>query len=280
MRKNQIAKGIFFILLAVIISIGIFFPSIQVGFWSAVMMLGFAYLLIKSLISLNFAVSGFSIASLLTLTTHVYRPWYEIVGLPYISTWTLYAVLILFGIGLTLIFGRKYKFGKHDYFYWGSGSEKYDRSSYRNNHHHNRVNKLEEDENIIDVEFVDENHQHTESERSYSGDDFVEIETNFGSVKKYVTSQNFRGGEIEANFGDVKLDLSQAELAQEGAVLNIDCSFGSATVILPKHWAVRNEVKCSLGSVNDARFEEHDTQTPLLLIRGEVSFGSLDILYM
>ena len=54
----------------------------------------------------------------------------------------------------------------------------------------------------------------------------VHVETVFGSNKRRIMSKTFQGGNAAAVFGEVRLDLSQAEIADDQAVLHADAVFG------------------------------------------------------
>jgi len=87
----------------------------------------------------------------------------------------------------------------------------------------------------------------------------IEINTIFSSTHKQLTSQQFRGGEINAIFGDIKLDLRSVKLAPEGGTLNADAIFGSITIFVSPGMALEMHSSEFLGSLeNRAVFAQID----------------------
>jgi len=103
----------------------------------------------------------------------------------------------------------------------------------------------------------------------------IEINTIFSSTHKQLTSQQFRGGEINAIFGDIKLDLRSVKLAPEGGTLNADAIFGSITIFVSPGMALEMHSSEFLGSIeNRAVSAQID---PKLKIKAEAIFGSIRI---
>lgn len=55
-------------------------------------------------------------------------------------------------------------------------------------------------------------------------DDELDISSTFGSVIRYITSEDFRYAEIDASFAGVKVYLDQARIPSGNATINIDSS--------------------------------------------------------
>ena len=62
------------------------------------------------------------------------------------------------------------------------------------------------------------------------------------------------------------------------ATLNIEVAFGNATVYVPQHWRVDLKVETSFGCSQGGRSCSANKQT--LIIRGEVAFGKLGVVYV
>ena len=76
----------------------------------------------------------------------------------------------------------------------------------------------------------------------------------FNSIEEDYAGQEFRGGEVEANFGNVALDLRDAILAGGSARLDVNVAFGGLHLRAPRGWRVNVEqVSSHFGHVEDKR---------------------------
>ncbi len=60
----------------------------------------------------------------------------------------------------------------------------------------------------------------------------------FGGGHKFISSDNFQGGNITAIFGGSEIDLTRCKLAPGQNVLEVTAIFGGTTLIVPKEWNV------------------------------------------
>jgi Cell wall-active antibiotics response 4TMS YvqF/Domain of unknown function (DUF5668) len=98
----------------------------------------------------------------------------------------------------------------------------------------------------------------------------------FASVKRRITAPNFRGGKAVAIFGEVKLDLTKAEIEGYEATLEATGVFGAVEVRVPEKWEVSVRGAAILGEYQD-RLHQHPEGTPpkRLVIKGGAVFGSV-----
>jgi len=120
----------------------------------------------------------------------------------------------------------------------------------------------------------------TKLEMVTNGESYLNIDNTMGGRKEIVTSKEFRGGQIRTTFGGTEVNLMQADGTIQPIVLDINVSFGSVELIVPSYWEVINEIRPSMGSVEDHR----SIRTPdgafdkrTLLLRGSCSFGSVEV---
>ena len=103
-------------------------------------------------------------------------------------------------------------------------------------------------------------------------------EVAFGSGTFYKQDQDLVDDQVEVAFGNAKIYYDNADMLGDFATLNIEVAFGNATVYVPQHWRVDLKVETSFGAAK--------ADTPLaptsktLIIRGEVAFGKLGIVYV
>lgn len=113
-----------------------------------------------------------------------------------------------------------------------------------------------------------------------NGESLLNIDVTMGGRKEIVTSKDFRGGKISTTFGGTEVNLMQADSTLQPMVLDISVSFGSVDLIVPSHWEVINEIRPSMGSVEDhrmARIPDNITDKKTLYLRGSCSFGSIEL---
>lgn len=114
--------------------------------------------------------------------------------------------------------------------------------------------------------------------------DFLNDGAFFGGVEKKVESQNFRGGDVNAIFGGVVVNLRHARITRKGpAILNANAIFGGVELHVPEDWRVVIEATAILGGFADTRrfVESRDDlipdDRPQLIVRGMALFGGVDI---
>lgn len=104
----------------------------------------------------------------------------------------------------------------------------------------------------------------------------VNVDARFSGVKLRNDSRSFKGGRIEAHFGGVELDLRQALIEGEEAVLDLTVTFGGVDLKVPREWKVITDVGTTMGSVEDKTVPPMNPG-PRLLVRGEAVFGGVEI---
>ena len=103
-------------------------------------------------------------------------------------------------------------------------------------------------------------------------------EVAFGSGTFYKQDQDLVDDQVEVAFGDAKIYYDNAEMLGDFATLNIEVAFGNATVYVPQHWRVDLKVETSFGAAKADAPVAPTSKT--LIIRGEVAFGKLEVVYV
>ncbi|MGV3508473.1 MAG: LiaF transmembrane domain-containing protein [Sphingobacteriaceae bacterium] len=115
---------------------------------------------------------------------------------------------------------------------------------------------------------------------SNSQDDYLDIVSIFGGVKKNIVSKNFQGGEIVAIMGGAEIILTQADITSLRAELEITQVFGGTKLIVPPHWKVTSDLVAIFGGIEDKRplMATHAiAEEKHLVIKGTSIFGGIDI---
>ncbi len=172
----------------------------------------------------------------------------EQLGITAITPWTVLLAALLGTIGLHLLFGRFRK--KHCFWhtkmhmFGGKDKENWDRADSGN----------------------------LEGEQVY-------IRVSFGSVIRYITSEDLKIINISASFGAAKIYLDNAQILSGNATVNIDSSFAGVELYVPHNWQVINHMSSSFGAV-DEKNKHTGELTATLTLEGNNSFGGITIIYV
>jgi predicted membrane protein len=113
-----------------------------------------------------------------------------------------------------------------------------------------------------------------------SGDDDVRVFSVFGGSEQHINSQHFRGGQLVAVFGGYQLDLTQAEIEGNQAVLDATSVFGGGEIHIPRHWNVAMKGIGIFGGYGDETGKyARDTTKPAktLVVKGVAMFGGVSV---
>lgn len=109
-------------------------------------------------------------------------------------------------------------------------------------------------------------------------EDIIDSTSIFGSVKKMVTSKDFKGGDIVCFMGGAEINLSQADIL--GTVtIEIFQAFGGTKLIVPPHWEIRSDAIAIFAGIEDKRPPQPGTFDPnkILILKGTTIFGGIEI---
>ena len=111
-----------------------------------------------------------------------------------------------------------------------------------------------------------------------TGDGTINATSVFGGNAQQVSGE-FKGGRVTAILGDGKLNLRDATLPADGAVLDVSVILGSYEVMVPATWKVIMSVDAFLGSAEDKRSGQITTAEaqPTFEVQGSATLGSVEI---
>lgn len=98
-----------------------------------------------------------------------------------------------------------------------------------------------------------------------------------GGVGRKINSQAFTGGEATALLGGVKIDLHDAAIAADEAVIDVFAFWGGIELSVPEGWAVVNRVVALLGGADDRTRPPTTPVAKRLVIRGICVMGGVEI---
>jgi len=96
----------------------------------------------------------------------------------------------------------------------------------------------------------------------------------FGSGEHIVLDPEFKGGELNAVFGGISLDLRRTNLPVGDTVLDVNAVFGGITIYVPDDWYVETHLDAVFGGFQDNRLPKEPLDvTKKLIITGSCVFG-------
>ena len=103
-----------------------------------------------------------------------------------------------------------------------------------------------------------------------------QISVSFGKQQYEFSGQRFEGATVQTSFGFTSLDLRGADLL-DGAVVDVDCSFGGMEIRVDKGICVKTAVETSFAGV-ESKCDTLPAETfKTLYIQGHCSFGGIEI---
>jgi len=123
----------------------------------------------------------------------------------------------------------------------------------------------------------------TGSEETESGDPRTTLDENtvFGGVQKRLNGREFRGGRLQAIFGGIEIDLRDADLAENEAVIYANAIFGGIELRVPETWFVAARGQGVFGGFSDStRYAppvDPDKPKKTLVVLGTALFGGVEI---
>ena len=160
----------------------------------------------------------------------------------------IYWPLLLIAAGILVITGRI--FGPK----WGF-------DEWNNHHKHQRHER--------------HRYRHSYDQRTWtgSGEGFSKNSV-FGSGEHIVLDPEFKGGELNAVFGGITLDLRRTNLPVGETRLDVNAVFGGVTIFVPSDWFIETHLDAVFGGFQDNRLPKDPLDmTKKLIITGSCVFG-------
>jgi len=163
----------------------------------------------------------------------------------------IYWPLLLIAAGILLIigriFGRSWCFNEWDH--------------YNHHHHHHRHREY---------------HGFNYTRNAYTSG--FSKNSVFGSGDHIVLDPVFNGGDLNAVFGGITLDLRRTTIPEGDTTLEVNAVFGGITIFVPSDWFVETHLDAVFGGFQDNRVpKEPLDKTRKLIITGSCVFGGGEI---
>lgn len=108
-------------------------------------------------------------------------------------------------------------------------------------------------------------------------DSYIKNMALMSGVKRIITSKEFRGGEISALMGGCEIDLRDAEMKGNEAVIDVNIVMGGIEMRVPMGWSVAVEATPIMGGVEDRSYPAKDGTPKKLILTGTIIMGGVEI---
>jgi hypothetical protein len=108
------------------------------------------------------------------------------------------------------------------------------------------------------------------------GDAYIRSFAIFSGAELHPTVP-FEGADLTALMGGAKLDLSNAPMARDTAVIDVFALMGGAEILVPRDWDVTTRVVSLMGGVSDKRRPMTVPASKHLIIQGFAVMGGVEI---
>lgn len=122
------------------------------------------------------------------------------------------------------------------------------------------------------------NSKHTSNVHA-STDGYLNFSESFGENHYVMRTPELKGGEISASFGDYSVDLTQCAAVAANCRLDVSCSFGELTLIVPRRFQVETDSSKAFASL-EIQGEPAPNPQGTITTDISVNFGSVTIQYV
>lgn len=116
-------------------------------------------------------------------------------------------------------------------------------------------------------------------EGNFDEEGCIKHNTSFGSVVRYVNSNNFVNASLNCSFGGMSIYFNNSKMKNETAVINLNASFSGVEIYIPKEWEIEDKTNSSFSGIevhNRSGLEKTNT----LILVGDITFSGVEIFYV
>ncbi len=110
-----------------------------------------------------------------------------------------------------------------------------------------------------------------------SNDSTVQVTNILSGSDRRVTSQEFKGGDVQNILGGTKIDLLEAKLAAGDWLLTVSTILGGIEIFVPRDWNIVVQPTNMLGGVDDRTRQAPAAGGGKLVIKASALLGGIDI---
>ena len=126
--------------------------------------------------------------------------------------------------------------------------------------------------------FWNKGHHEGKTQFNVSGG-YLKYDCTFSDENRKVEADEFSGADVDVSFGKSVLDLTSIKSVRDNTIIDVDVSFGAMEILMPRSIRLVIESDKAFGAIQQ-HGEPFGDATMSILLRGDVSFGSLEIRYL
>lgn len=101
----------------------------------------------------------------------------------------------------------------------------------------------------------------------------------FGEQSQIITIPRLSYGEVNASFGECRLDLSEVDAVAENCIIDARCSFGELSIRVPRRYTIRCDSSTAFASV-DVTGTPDPAPAGIITLKANASFGQINVQYV
>ncbi len=117
------------------------------------------------------------------------------------------------------------------------------------------------------------------AEAFQSSQDSFTYSASFSEGRQLVPVSRLSGGQVDTQFGEYTIDLTQVEEVAENCLIQAKVSFGDLNILVPSCFEIRSNGRTSLGNVQFTGALDSNPRG-IIYLQTTVSFGNLSIHYV
>jgi predicted membrane protein len=117
-------------------------------------------------------------------------------------------------------------------------------------------------------------------EEQLEGADHAEFVRSFAfmsGIELRPVSRPFRGADLNAVMGGLKLDLTDARMEGDSAVIDVFAFWGGVEIYVPPDWTVTSKITTLMGGFIDKRRPTSVVPTKTLVVRGMIVMSGIEV---
>jgi predicted membrane protein len=119
--------------------------------------------------------------------------------------------------------------------------------------------------------------EHPFQNTATDSDAYIKNMAMLSGVKRIITSKEFRGGELSALMGGCEIDLREAEMKGNEAVIDVNIIMGGVEMRVPMGWTVSVEATPIMGGVEDKTYPPKEGIVRKLVLTGTIIMGGVEV---
>lgn len=111
----------------------------------------------------------------------------------------------------------------------------------------------------------------------HDSENYIKHVAIMSGVRRQVTAKEFVGGELTAIMGGCEIDLREADIKGEEAVIDVVAIWGGIELRVPMGWNVSVKATPIMGGVDDKTYPSKEGHNKRLVLTGNIVMGGVEV---